>query len=88
MFQLHTEEVALLKKLNTPSKVQDYLDSISFNFEKGGETSMSARRVMKHKKAHCLEGAFFASAAFLFHGRKPLILNLKVDKRDDDHVVA
>jgi hypothetical protein len=88
MFHLRAEEISFLKKLSTPSKVQDYLDSIPFNFEEQGETCMSARRVMENRKAHCLEGAFLACAAFLLQGRKPLILNLKVDRRDDDHVVA
>lgn len=29
-----------------------------------------------------------AAAALLLQGRRPLILNLKVDTRDDDHVVT
>ncbi len=88
MFGLSEKETQFLLSLDTPSKVQDYLDSIPFNFEKMGETCMSPRRVMKEKKAHCIEGAMLASTAFLLQGRPPFILSLKVDKDDDDHVVA
>ncbi len=88
MLRLTKSEEDFFKKLNTPSKIQDYLDSISFNFEKRGETCMSPRRVLQEKKAHCIEGAMFAATALMLQGRKPLLLNLKVDKEDDDHIVA
>jgi hypothetical protein len=82
------EELDALRKLNTPTKIQDYLDDIPFNFEKKGETCMSPRRVLREGKAHCIEGGLLAAAALWRQGRKPLLLNLKVDKRDDDHIVA
>lgn len=88
MFSLTKEEELFLRKLNSPAKIQDYLDSIPFNFEKEGETCMSPRRVMREKKAHCIEGGFLAAAALLLQGKRPLLLNLKVDTRDDDHIVA
>lgn len=77
-----------LKKLNTPSKIQDYLDSIPFNYEKKGETCMSPFTVLKEKKAHCIEGAMLAASAMALLGQKPLIMSLKVKKGDYDHVVA
>ena len=49
---------------------------------------MSPRRVLQEKKAHCIEGALLAATALWLQGRKPLLLNLKVDKEDDDHIVA
>jgi hypothetical protein len=49
-------ELSFLRKLNTPIKIQDYLDSIPVNFEKRGETCMSPRRVLRENKAHCIEG--------------------------------
>lgn len=88
MFSLTKEEESFLRKLSTPIKIQDYLDAIPFNHEKGGETCMSPRRVLRAEKAHCIEGGMLACVALLLQGRKPLLLNLKVDKRDDDHVVA
>jgi hypothetical protein len=87
-FRFSKEEESFLRKLDSPSKIQDYLDSLAFNFEKKGETCMSPRRTMREKKAHCIEGGMLACTAFALQGRKPLLLNLKVDKPDDDHVVA
>jgi len=88
MFGFSKEEESFLRKLSTPAKIQDYLDTLQFNHEKQGETCMSPRRVLRTGKAHCIEGGMLACTALLLQGRKPLLLNLKVDKRDDDHVVA
>src|SRR3989344_3772243 len=84
------EEIKLFRKLNTPQKIQDYLNSLLFNFEKGGETCMSSRRVVKTKKAHCVEGALFAATVLEFHGHKPWVLDLRSTTKpwDYDHVVA
>ena len=49
---------------------------------------MSPRLALRKKKAHCIEGAFLAAAVQLFHGQKPLLLDLKSVERDFDHVVA
>lgn len=88
MESLTPSEEKFLRSLTTPQKIQDYLESIPFNHEEGGETCMSARRVIEEKKAHCLEGAFLACAALLFQKRKPLILSLKVTDKDYDHVIT
>jgi hypothetical protein len=88
MFHLTKEEEKFLHRLNTPDKIQNYLDSIPFNFETEGETCMSPRRVMREKKAHCIEGAMVAAVALFLSGHKMLILNLKVEQGDYDHVVT
>ncbi len=89
MFNLNKEEIKLFSKLNSPQKIQDFLDTLTFNFEKKGETCMSPRRVLREKKANCIEAAFFACACLWLTGEKPLILSLKVnDKNDDDHAIA
>lgn len=87
-FSLSQEELSFLKSLDTPRKIQDYLDSIPFNFEEKGETCMSPRRTLREGKAHCLEGAMLACVCLMLQGEKPLILNLKVREDDYDHVVA
>ena len=89
-FDYSISEIKLFKKLNSPRKIQDYLNSLKINFEKNGETCMSPRFVVKTKKAHCMEGAMFAAAALEFHGRRPLLLDLRSVKRpyDYDHVIA
>jgi len=81
-------EIALFKKLNTPGKIQDFLDTLKINFEENGETVLSPRFVIRQKKAHCMEGAMLAAAILEFHGHKPLVLDLRAAKHDLDHVVA
>ncbi len=83
-------ELSLFRKLKTPAKIQDYLNSIPFNFEKSGQTCYSPREVIKNKIAHCAEGAIFASAVLEFQGNKPLIMDLRSTTKpyDYDHVVA
>jgi len=77
-----------LKKLNTPEKIQDFLNILKFNFEKKGETCMSPKRVLETNTAHCFEGALLAASALEMHGHKPLLLDLKASGKDIDHVVA
>lgn len=81
-------EIGIFKKLNTPKKIQDFLEGLKINFEKGGDTCYSPRMVLKKKTAHCMEGAMFAAAALEFHGAKPLVLDLRSVAHDFDHVVA
>ncbi|MES3005617.1 MAG: hypothetical protein V4664_01575 [Patescibacteria group bacterium] len=87
MFGLTPLELKVLKRLNTPHKIQDFLDTLAINYEKEGETYMSPRRVLRTGKAHCLEGALLAAVALWLNGEDPLILDLKAPK-DEDHVVA
>jgi len=88
-FGYTVEEIRLFRKLSTPAKIQDYLNSLAFNFEKGSYC-MSPRFVVKNKKAHCVEGAVFASAVLEFHGFHPLIIDLRSTSKpyDYDHVIA
>lgn len=88
MLGLSEKELSLLKKLSTPIKIQDYLDTLPINYEKQGETHMSPRRVIREKKAHCIEGALLAATALWIHGETPLLMDLTAGADDDDHVVA
>jgi len=85
---LTSQENRLFARLTTPQKIQQYLDTLSINFETAGETYMSPRRVMREKRAHCFEGALFAAAALFYHGLKPLLLDFQTLPSDEDHVVA
>jgi hypothetical protein len=85
---LTADERRLFRRLRTPGAVQDYLDRIPINFEPAGETCRSPRGVLRAGVAHCLEAALLAAAAFWFHGRPPLLLDLKARRDDFDHVVA
>lgn len=90
MFSLTPSELVVFKKLTTPSKIQDFLDTFPINWEKSGETYMSPRRTLREKKMHCLEGALVAATALWLQGEQPLLLDLKAPgkKFDDDHVVT
>jgi hypothetical protein len=75
-------------QLSTPSKIQDFLDTLEINYEIGGETNFSPSRVMEERKAHCLEGAVFAAAVLAYHGHKPFLMDFQTAFDDEDHVVA
>ncbi len=81
-------EFRVLKKLDSPRKVQDFLDTVPINFERGGETCMSPLRTLRRNRAHCMEGALLAALALWMHGRPPLIMDLKTSDDDVDHLVA
>ena len=85
---LNPLERKLFLRLNTPQKIQDYLDTVPINFENSGETYMSPRRTIAAHTAHCFEGALLAAAALAYHGAKPLLLDLKTSPNDQDHVVT
>jgi len=87
MHGLTPGELATLRRLDTPEKVQAYLDALTYNSEPDGDTVRSPRRVMRDRTAHCAEGALLAAAAFRVHGRPPLLVDLEA-VRDDDHVLA
>jgi hypothetical protein len=80
----------ILRKLNTPRKIQDFLDKVPFNFEKKGDTYMSPKRMLRENKAHCFEGALFAAACLQTAGIPNWIMDLKVKnlKEDSDHTLC
>ena len=49
---------------------------------------MSPRRVVRERKAHCLEAALFAAASLAYHGSLPLLLDFKTLPIDEEHVVT
>lgn len=85
---LTRKEIGTLKSLNSPRRVQDFLDRVPINFGVSRDSMMSPRRVLREKRAHCLEGALLAACAFALQGRRPLLLDLTSARHDDDHVVA
>ena len=71
------KERALIARLDTPSKVQRWLNALPYNTEKGGETQHSFRPVARIKKAHCMEAAMFAAVVLEQHGYPPLVMSLE-----------
>lgn len=88
MYGLTSAELTILKRLNTPIKIQNFLDTLPTNFEKHGETCFSPRKVLRERKAHCMEGAMLAALALRVNGHKPLVMDLKVASKEDDHVIT
>ncbi len=81
-------ELRILRSLNTPKKIQDFLDRIPQNFEHDGDGCLSPRRVLRERRAHCIEGAMLAGAALRLQGRPPLVVDLEASRDDHDHVIA
>lgn len=88
MHELTKEELKILKKLNTPHKIQRFLDDIPRNFEPNGDTCMSPRMVLKKRRCHCIEGAMLAYTAFLVQNKKAYLLDLTASEKDFDHVIV
>ncbi|MBP6931757.1 MAG: hypothetical protein KBB62_03495 [Candidatus Pacebacteria bacterium] len=82
------KEIALIQKLNTPAKVQDFLNGLMFNFEPNGATLKSPIYTMRANNAHCMEGALLGAYMLSRHGFKPYLMLLKAHKSDFDHVIA
>lgn len=88
MFGIGKNELKILKKLNTPKKIQGFLDEMKINFEKNGDTNLSPLSVLEKNICHCLEGAVLAALALRVNGHPPLVLDLEANENDLDHVVA
>src|SRR6059058_5682815 len=82
-----TELAMFRRRLDTPSKIQQFLDGITYNLESYGDTFRSPRRVLRDRTANCIEGAVLAAAALRVQRNPPLIMDLTA-VRDEDHVIA
>jgi hypothetical protein len=85
---LPKKEYEILKKMDTPVKIQNFLDTLPMNFEEGGDTCFSPMTVLEKNSCHCIEGAILAALTLRVNGHPPLLLDLTADKTDYDHVVA
>lgn len=83
---LTRRERRLIAQLSTPLRVQQWLNALPYNTEKGGETLRSFRPVARLETAHCLEAALFATVVLEQHGYPPLVMSL--ESQDNlDHVI-
>jgi hypothetical protein len=78
------QERAVLRRLSTPARIQEWLDAIPYRPE---DDPGCPRRVLEERRANCYDGALFAAAALRELGHPPLLLDLWA-VRDDDHVLA
>jgi hypothetical protein len=81
-------EHRVFARLNTPHAIQTFVDRLPPNFELDGETTMSPRRVLKARTAHCSEAAILAIAAFIYHGKPAWLMDIQALPSDQDHVVT
>ena len=80
-------EFAVLRRLDTPQKIQAFCYGLGQNFELDGDTCRPVRGVLQSRTAHCIEGAMLAACALWIQGEPPLLLDMRA-VRDFDHVVA
>lgn len=79
-------EWALVQRLDTPAKVQRWLNALPYNTEQRGETLRTFRGVLRHHSAHCLEAALTAAVILEQHGYPPIVMSIE-SKDWLDHVV-
>lgn len=76
----------MVQACTTPARVQRWLRSLPYNWERRGPTLRSFRGVVRAGRAHCLEAVLAAAAVLDQHGYPPLVLDL--ESQDGlDHVV-
>ncbi len=88
MLGIAKNELKILKKINTPKKIQDFIEKIKINFERESETCFSPMSVLEKKVCHCVEAAILAALALRVNGWPPLVLDLTANQKDFDHVIA
>jgi hypothetical protein len=77
-------ELAVLDRLTEPSRIQRFLDRLSYSAD---PIYRCPRSVLRDRKAHCFDGALFAAAALRRLGHPPLLVDMRA-VRDDDHIIA
>jgi hypothetical protein len=82
---LSPQERLTMSRLDSPEKIQAFLDTIPYSTESIYRCPL---RVLRDRLAHCFDGALFAAAALRQIGYPPLILDMIPDSRDDDHILA
>ncbi len=78
------KELALFRRLETPTKIQVYLNSVAYDPVLG---TVSPRVIIREGRANCFEGALLAAAALRQLGHPPLLVDMTA-RNDDDHVLA
>ncbi len=78
--------LAIFYSLDTPFRIQQYLDTLSYQ---AVERDRSPLNVMRDRQSHCLDGGLLAALALWRIGFPPLLLDIRPDPGvDDDHVLA
>jgi hypothetical protein len=81
-------EHRVFARLDTPPKIQTFIEKMPPNFELKGDTAMSPRVMLKAWTCHCSEAAIFAVAALAYHGKPGWLMDIRALPSDQDHIVA
>jgi hypothetical protein len=83
---LSADEKVILNGMDTPFKIQTFLDSVQYP---AGEENRSVINVLRKRQAHCLDGGLFAAAGLQRLGFPTLIVDILPEpEKDDDHILA
>ncbi len=83
---LTPDERSILDGLNTPYRIQKFLDTVHYPSD---DRNRSVLNVLRERKAHCLDGGLFGAAALRWLGYPPMIVDLLPEPgTDDDHILA
>jgi hypothetical protein len=81
---LSKTERSIVSRLNTPLKIQEFLDPLPYSAEDRYRSPLS---VLREREAHCFDGALFAAAGLRLLGFEPLLVYL-IAENDDDHLLS
>jgi hypothetical protein len=85
---LPRQAAAVLGRLQTPTRIQDFVNALRWNHERGGGTARSVVKVLEAGEAQCIEGAFVAACALWLAGHPPLLMDMGAGGGDVDHIVT
>lgn len=83
--KLAKKELRVLKKLNTPEKMQKFIDT-QIEYDPNRE-DRSVIEVLADRKAECYNGALLATTCLLYHGFKASIVEL-LARQDEEHILC
>jgi hypothetical protein len=81
-------EHRVFTRLDSPQKIQTFIEKLPPNFELKGDTCMSPRSVLKLCTAHCAEAAVLAVAALIYHRKPAWLMDIRALPSDQDHIVT
>lgn len=76
-------ELYVIRRLNTPSKVQQFVNELTYN----QNDRVSILDVIRKRTGDCLEAAVFASVVLTYHKTPNSLIGLK-SVRDEDHALC
>lgn len=80
---LSVRERHIIRRLSAPSKVQQFVDDITYN----NDDRVSIVDVVRTRRGDCLEAAVFASVVLTYHKIPNSLVGLK-SVRDEDHALC